>query len=94
MLKATYTIDAEELRETMRSLERAESREDWAPWLLKWFMGKGRPRYRWQVWLSNHWPTKEIPKERRLSTLMANEMTKAINEEVLREIERDLTNRP
>ena len=90
MIKATYTITDEELRESMRRFKELESREKRTPWLLKWFMGRGRPKYSWQVWLSNHWPTKEIPKKRRLSTLMANEMSKAIDTEILKEIHKKI----
>lgn len=85
-MKATYSLTDEELRESMRIQDEWESREKRAPWLLKWFMGKGRPKYSWQVWLSHNWPTKEVPKERRLSTLMANEIRREIDNEILEEI--------
>lgn len=84
--KVTFTMTNEELRESMRRYEAVESREKRVPWLLKWFMGKGRPKYRWQVWLSHNWPTKEIPKERRMSALMAKEIKREIDNEILEEI--------
>lgn len=86
---AIFTITDEELRATLRNFDMMDSREKRAPWLLKWFMGKGRPRYRWQVWLSNNWPTKEIPKELRRSTIVTKEMENAILEEIMKQIERE-----
>lgn len=86
MLEATYTISDEELLKAVRSYIEVESREKRVPWLLKLFMGKGRPKYSWQVWLSNNWPTKEIPKERRWSTLMVNEMEKFTSDAIVEEM--------
>lgn len=83
--QATYSLTNEELKATLNEWDGPEY-EPRFPKLLRWCMGKGRPKYRWQIWLSIHWPKKLKPVERWNSTLLKAEISAAIDEAMILEL--------
>ena len=83
--EATYSLTDQELKEQLGDFGKPEYTPRF-PHILKVLMGKGRPRYSWQVWLANHWPKKLKPVETWSSTRMMAEISADIDEAMIHEL--------
>ena len=83
--KATFTMSDQELKTRLTQWDAPEYTPRF-PKLLKLFMGKGRPKYRWQIWLSRKWPKKMKPVATWNSTRLVGEMNTAITEAIIADL--------
>ncbi len=85
--KVTFTMNDQELKKMLSQWDEPEYMPRF-PKLLKLFMGKGRPRYSWQIWVSKNWPKKVAPVATWNSTRLNTEISAAITEAMIVDVMR------